>query len=136
MDKELKVILCILFVLLGFFVVMWLRFAVFIVSPDNSFAKQDILISPLYLGYLITFASAPIAYLLGMDKSTKNKYRIWGIAIMLPISLPLSYSLGITYSFIVRSPWGTLLMLYIFPLVFIVGVILLLVGIFKKEEIK
>ncbi|MBO1002197.1 hypothetical protein IPU62_05740 [Pseudogracilibacillus auburnensis] len=92
--------------------------------------------SPLYLGYLITFASAPIAYLLGMDKSKKNKYRVWGIAIMFPISLPLSYSIGITYSFIVRTPWGTLLMLYIFPLVFIVGVILLLVGIFKKEEIK
>ncbi|MFD2130853.1 hypothetical protein ACFSKI_06330 [Pseudogracilibacillus auburnensis] len=136
MDKELKVILCILFVLLGFFVVMWLRFAAFIVSLDNSFAKQDILISPLYLGYLITFASTPIAYLLGMDKSKKNKYRVWGIAIMFPISLPLSYSIGITYSFIVRTPWGTLLMLYIFPLVFIVGVILLLVGIFKKEEIK
>lgn len=136
MNKELKItLLCILFVLFGFFVFMWLRFAVFIVSPNNLFAKQNILISPLYLGYLITLVSAIIVYLLVMGKSKRNKYRIWGIAIMLPISLPLSYSIGITYSIIVENSWGTIVMLYVFPLVFFVGVILLLVSLFKKEEL-
>lgn len=135
MNKRLRiVILTILFILLIFFVVPWLRFAVFIISSDSSFAKQDIIISPLYLGYLITLLSITIAYLLGIGKSKKSKYKMWGVAIMLPISLPLAYSVGITYSLIVANPWATMLLLYVFPVIFIVGLILLLVGVFKQNE--
>jgi hypothetical protein len=136
MSKRLNVVLlCILFVLLLFFVIPWLRFATFTISPEGSFAKQDIIISPLYLGYLITLISIPIACLLSMGKSRKSKYRIWGIAIMLPISLPLAYSIGITYSIIVGNPWATMLLLFVFPVMFIVGLILLLIGVLKKNEV-
>ncbi|WP_245698245.1 hypothetical protein [Sporosarcina ureilytica] len=135
-NKMLRMILlCFLFILLISFMVPWLRFAAFIIGSDGSFAKQDIMISPLYLGYLITLVSATITYLLSMGKSKKRKYTIWGIAVMLPISLPLAYSIGITYSFIVEDPWATILLLYVFPVIFIVGLILLLVGIFKKNEV-
>ena|SRR5690625_437858 len=137
MNKKLKVVLlCTLFILLLFFVVPWLRFAAFIISSEGPVAKQDIMISPLYLGYLITLISLPIAYLLSMGRSKKSKYRIWGIAIMLLISLPLAYSIGITYSLIVENPWATMLLLYVFPVIFIVGLILLLVGVFKKSEVR
>ncbi|WP_239984630.1 hypothetical protein [Lentibacillus sediminis] len=135
MNKKLRiVILAVLFILLFLFVVPWLRFAAFIIIPNNSFGEQDIMISPLYLGYLITLLTVPIAYLLSMDKSNKSRYKVWGIAIMLPISLPLAYSIGITYSFIVGNPWATILTLYVFPVIFIIGLIILLVGIFKKDE--
>ncbi|BAC13201.1 hypothetical protein [Oceanobacillus iheyensis HTE831] len=133
MNKKLKVtLLCSLFILLLFFLVLWLRFVAFIIDYEGPFAKQDIMISPLYLGYIITLISLPIAYLLGMGRSKKSKYRIWGIAIMLLFSLPLAYSIGITYSLIVGSPWATMLLFYVFPVIFIVGLILLLVGVFKK----
>src|SRR5690625_2425168 len=129
------ILLCMLFSLLISFIVPWLRFAAFIISFDGSFAKQDIMISPLYLGYLITLVSAPIAYLLSMGKSKKSKYRIWGIIIILPISLPLAYSVGITYSFIVGTPWATIVLLPVFSVLFIAGIILLLVGIFKNNAV-
>lgn len=135
MNKKLSiVILSVLFILLILFVVPWLRFAAFIIIPNGSFGKQDIMISPLYLGYLITLLTIPIAYLLSMGKSKKAKYKMWGIVIMLLISLPLAYSIGITYSLIVGNPWATLLLLYVFPVIFIIGLILLVVGIFKKDE--
>ncbi|WP_232225540.1 hypothetical protein [Oceanobacillus manasiensis] len=137
MNKKFKVVLlCTLFVLLLFFLVPWLRFESFIIGLEGPFAKQDIMISPLYLGYLITLICLPIAYIFSMGRSKKSKFRIWGIFIMVPISLPLAYSLGITYSLIVRNPWATMLMFYIFPLIFITGLILLGVGVFKKNEVR
>lgn len=134
MNKNLKMILlCILFILLIFFIVPWLRFASFIIGDDHAFAKQDIMISPLYLGYVITLISLPIAYLFSIGKSNKSKYRTWGTFIMLPISLPLAYSMGLTYAIIEGNPWATMIMLIIFPLIFLVGLVLLLVGVFKKN---
>ncbi len=136
MNKKLKVVLlCTLFVLLLFFLVPWLRFASFIYGSESPFAKQDIMISPLYLGYFITLISLSLAFFLSMGRSKKSKFRIWGIFIMVPISLPLAYSIGITYSLIVRNPWATMLMFYIFPLIFIAGLILLCVGVCKKNEV-
>lgn len=129
-------LLFILFIFLLLFLVPWLRFLAFIIDSEGPFAKQDIMISPLYLGYLITLISIPLASLFGMGRSKKSKYRIWGIAIMLLISLPLAYSIGITYSLIVGTPWATMLLLYVFPVIFIVGLILLLVGVFKKDEVR
>ncbi|RIU95072.1 hypothetical protein D1864_02890 [Oceanobacillus picturae] len=93
------------------------------------------MISPLYLGYFITLISLPIAYIFSMSRSKKSKFKIWGIFLMVPISLPLAYSIGLTYSLIVRNPWATMLMFYIFPLIFIAGLILLCVGVFKKNEV-
>jgi hypothetical protein len=137
MNKKLKVVLlCTLFVLLLFFLVPWLRFESFIIGLEGPFAKQDIMISPLYLGYFITLISLSLSFFLSMGRSKKSKFRIWGIFIMVPISLPLAYSLGITYSLIVRNPWATMLMFYIFPLIFIAGLILLFVGVFKKKEVR
>ena len=137
MNKKLRiVILSVLCILLILLIVSWLRFATFIIIPYSSFGKQDIMISPLYLGYLITFLTISIASLLSIGKSKKAKYKIWGIAIMLPIALPLAYSIGITYSLIVGSPWATMLLLYAFPIIFIIGIIILLVGIFNKDQAK
>ncbi|MFA1822341.1 hypothetical protein ACDX78_19625 [Virgibacillus oceani] len=88
----------------------------------------------IYLGYLITLLSVPIAYLLSVGKINKKKCKIWGIAIMLPISAPLAYSIGFSYAIFIGDGFAALLMLFVFPILFIIGLILLLVGIFKKDE--
>src|SRR5690625_4270505 len=134
-NKWRIIMLSVLFILLIIFVVPWLRFAAFVIFPNSFFGKQDIMISPLYLGYFITLLTAAIAYLLSIGKSNKSKYKVWGVAIIVPISLPLAYSIGITFAYIEGNPWATMLVLVIFPVIFVIGLIILLVGIFKKDEL-
>jgi len=134
-NKWRIIMLSVLFILLIIFVVPWLRFAAFVIFPNSFFGKQDIMISPLYLGYIITLLTAAIAYILCIGKSNKSKYKVWGVAIIIPISLPLAYSIGLTYAFIEGNPWATMLMIVVFPALFIIGLISLLVGIFKKDTL-
>ena len=55
---------------------------------------------------------------------------------MLPISPTLSFSIGLTYAVIFENSWAALIMWYIFPIIFIIGLVMLLIGIFKKKESK
>ncbi|WP_313247836.1 hypothetical protein [Sporosarcina ureae] len=88
-------------------------------------------------GYLIALFGAVIAYVLSKGKSKKTK---------VPSVENCSYVANITgdcfcsrltYAAIVKDPWVTFIMLYIFPiiLIFILRLVMLLIGIFKKEEI-
>lgn len=86
------------------------------------------------VGYGMALLGAVLAYLLSKDKPNKRKYKVWGIALMLPISPSLAFAIGLTYAVIEKSGWAALIMVYIFPILFISGLILLLVGIFKKED--
>ncbi len=88
------------------------------------------------VGYAVALIGTVIAYQLSEGKPKKTKYKVWGIAIMLPISPALAFSIGLTYAVIVKNGWAALMMWYIFPLIFIIGLIMLLVGIFSKEEAK
>ncbi|WP_240507967.1 hypothetical protein [Virgibacillus indicus] len=135
MSKKIRIVLLsVLTISLIFLVIPWLRFLVFIVFPDNFFAQKNINISPKTLGYLITLLTVLIAYLLSRGKPKKGKYKLWGIAIMLLISLPLAYSIGITYAEIAGNPWAALMTFYAFPIIFSIGLIMLLIGVFKKDE--
>lgn len=124
----------ILFTLVILFVVTWLISDSLVFSSDISFAQRVIMTAPLYLGYLITLVSIGTSYLYGIGKTNKSKYKIWGIAIMLPISFPLAYSIATTYTIIIENPFALLLILYVFPILFALGLILLSVGTFKKNE--
>lgn len=130
-----KVLLSILFILLVLFSVPWLTMLAFILGFWDGVEKSDIWLSPLYSGYMITLISLSIAVLLSLGKSKKVKYRIWGVILMIPISLPLAYSMGLTYAILEENPWATMILLFIFPVIFIIGLVLLLVGIFKKSEV-
>ncbi|UOQ44889.1 hypothetical protein MUN89_02740 [Halobacillus salinarum] len=90
----------------------------------------------IFIGYVIALIGAIAAFLLSVEKTKNKKYKVWGIALMVPISPSLAFSIGITYSFIVEDPWAALIMWYIFPFLFIIGLVMLMVGIFKKEETK
>jgi len=87
------------------------------------------------VGYGVAFLGALVAYLLSEGKSKKRKFIVWGITLMLVISPFLSFGIGLTYGFAVRDGWaipGTIIIL--FPIGFIIGLIMLLVGVFKKKE--
>jgi amino acid transporter len=101
--------------------------------------KEDIKIErinkmAIIIGYVIAFIGGLVAFLLSIDKPKNKKYKVWGIALMVPISPALAFAIGLTYAVSVGSGWAGLIMWYIFPFVFIVGLVMLLVGIFKKEE--
>ncbi|WP_231495857.1 hypothetical protein [Paucisalibacillus sp. EB02] len=127
MSKNTRVaISIILFIPLAFLIINWLRN---LLEP-SSFTLD----AKIYLGYLITLLSVAIAYLLSVGKVKKRKYQIWGVAIMLVISAPLAYSIGLNYAIYEGSGFAALLMLYVFPFLFLTGLILLLIGIFKKDK--
>ncbi|MEK3934583.1 hypothetical protein MKY41_04620 [Sporosarcina sp. FSL W7-1349] len=88
------------------------------------------------IGYLIASIGAVLAYLLSKGKTKRRKYIAWGIALMLPISPALAFSLGLTYAVSVGDGWSALIMVYIFPILFLIGLVMLLVGIFTKEDAK
>jgi len=90
---------------------------------------------PFVVGYGVAFIGALVAYYLSKDKSKKRKYIVWGIALMLAISPFLSFAVGLTYGFITKNGWaipGTIIIL--FPIGFLIGLIMLLVGIFTKKN--
>ncbi|ARF18680.1 hypothetical protein [Sporosarcina ureae] len=86
------------------------------------------------VGYVIALLGAVIAYQYSKGKSKKRKYQVWGFSLMLPISPALAFSIGLTYAVIVKNGWAALIMWYIFPVIFIIGLMMLLVGVFKREE--
>lgn len=88
----------------------------------------------IIIGYVIAFIGAFVAALISINKSKKNKLKIWGIALMVPISPALAFAIGRHYAVIVENGWAALIMFYIFPFIFIIGLVMLLVGMFKKEE--
>ncbi len=84
------------------------------------------------VGYLIALLGVVIESIFSEGKSKRRKNQVWGIALMLPISP--AFAVGLTYAAIVNDPWSTLIIVYIFPILFITGLVMLVVGIFKKEE--
>ena len=86
------------------------------------------------IGYIIAGIGAFVAYWFSTGESRKTKLKIWGIALMLPISPALAFSIGLSYAISVQNGWAGLIMWFIFPFIFFIGLTLLLVGIFKKEK--
>ncbi len=86
------------------------------------------------VGYIIAGIGAFVAYWFSTGESRKSKLKIWGIALMLPISPALAFSIGLSYAISVQNGWAGLIMWLIFPFIFFIGLTLLLVGIFTKEK--
>ncbi|MFT4414389.1 hypothetical protein ACLM5H_11070 [Fredinandcohnia humi] len=89
----------------------------------------------ILVGYAVAVMGAMLAYQLCNGKSKRRKYIIWGITTMVAIAPFLSFSIGLTYAIIVENGWAALIMWYLFPIMFIIGLVLLLVGIFKKNTV-
>lgn len=75
-----------------------------------------------------------VAFQLGKGKSKKRKYIVWGIATMVAIAPFLSWLIGITYGISVGSGFAAMgIMVMMFAFLFLIGLISLLIGIFRKE---
>ncbi|MFD2629948.1 hypothetical protein [Oceanobacillus kapialis] len=128
------VLISVLVISLVYFTIAWVRFFIFVVDNDHWLAQEDFYLSPITLGYVITLLTVILASLLSKGKSNKTKYKIWGTLLIIPISFPLAYSIGMSYARIEEKPWGALLMLFVFPIILLIGLVLFFVGVFMKEE--
>lgn len=86
------------------------------------------------IGYLIAGLGAFVGYWLSTGEARNTKLKIWGIALMIPISPALAFSIGLSYAISVQNGWAALIMWFIFPVIFLSGLALLLVGLFKKDK--
>ena len=88
----------------------------------------------IFFAISIILAGLAAALFYSNEKTKKRKYIIWGITLMVVVAPFLSFLIGLTYAFIVKNGWAGLVMWYIFPLIFIIGLVLLLIGVLKKEN--
>jgi hypothetical protein len=87
----------------------------------------------IVVGLIFLILAPGLAYIFTKGKTKKKKYIIWGITTMVAIAPCLAWTISIAYTMIEGNPWaGIALLAILFPLLFIIGLILLLVGIFKK----
>ena len=84
---------------------------------------------------IILTVALVIAYQLSNSKSKKRKYIVWGITTMLAITPLFSWLISNAYASIEGSGWAGVAMLSIMlPILFLVGLVILLVGVFRKKE--
>ncbi|WP_163103519.1 hypothetical protein [Peribacillus alkalitolerans] len=88
----------------------------------------------IFVALAIVILGSTLAFYLSKGKSKKRKYIVWGITTMLAIAPFLSFSIGLTYAIIVENGWAAMLMWILFPVIFISGLILMLVGLFRKKS--
>ncbi|WP_050180650.1 hypothetical protein [Domibacillus robiginosus] len=82
----------------------------------------------------ISILGSIVAYQLSIGKSKKRKLITWGVTTMIVIAPFLSFAIGLTVAFIVQNGWAALLMLYLFPIIFLVGLVMVLAAVFKEKE--
>ncbi|RUL49882.1 MULTISPECIES: hypothetical protein [Lysinibacillus] len=88
------------------------------------------------VAFILLVVIMALVYYFSRNKSKKWKVIAWGITTMLAITPLLSWLISITVAIIVQDGWAAVgLMMILLPLFFVIGLIILLVGIFKKFEI-
>ncbi|WP_449540378.1 hypothetical protein [Ferdinandcohnia sp. Marseille-Q9671] len=86
------------------------------------------------IALLIVIGAIVIGYKLSVGKSKKRKFTIWGIATMVGIAPFFSWLVGISYGDYVGDGFaGGAVMVLLFGILFLIGLITLLVGIFSKD---
>ena len=75
-----------------------------------------------------------IAFFLSNGKTKRRTYIIWGITVMVAIAPFLSFTVGLLYAIIAQNNLASMLMWVLFPILFLIGLTLLLIGIFSKEK--
>ena len=96
--------------------------------------KEGTGMMPFLVGYGVPILGALLGYYYSVGKTKKRRNIFWGIVLMFAVSPFLSFAIGLTYAILTESGWAAGIMFYIFPIIFIIGLVMLLVGIFKKEE--
>lgn len=73
---------------------------------------------------------------LSQGKSAKRKYIVWGTTTILIIAPFFSWVVSILFAISQEEGFaGVALMMLLFPFFFLIGLVMLLIGIFKKESV-
>lgn len=133
MNKKTKdIIVTVLFIPLVLLYAGWIINKIYLFNPDHNW-NVPFKFSPVATGILIGILAMFLTYLISMGKLKSTKYKMWGTSLIL-ISLPFSDSLGTAYAILDENGFAYLSVLFFLPIIIIIGLILLLVGIFKKRN--
>ncbi|MEY9978808.1 hypothetical protein [Lysinibacillus sp. RC79] len=86
------------------------------------------------IALLIVLVGLIAAFQLTEGRSEKGKYIIWGIITMIAFAPFLSFVIGVVYGMMVSNGWAASIMMFLSPLIFVIGLIVLILGIYKKDE--
>ncbi|MGE7948106.1 hypothetical protein [Lysinibacillus sp. NPDC093688] len=86
------------------------------------------------IALIIVLVGLIAAFQLNEGRSEKGRYIVWGIIIMIAFAPFLSFLIGVLYGMMVRTGWTASIMMILFPIIFIIGLIILFLGIYKKNE--
>ncbi|MEB2301399.1 hypothetical protein LAV72_17410 [Lysinibacillus xylanilyticus] len=86
------------------------------------------------IALIIVLVGLIAAFQLNEGRSEKGRYIVWGIITMIAFAPFLSFLIGVLYGMMVRNGWTASIMMILFPIIFIIGLIILLLGIYKNNE--
>ncbi|MDD1511947.1 hypothetical protein [Priestia megaterium] len=73
---------------------------------------------------------------LSRGKTAKRKYIVWGTTVILIIAPFFSWVVSVLYAISQEEGFaGVALMMLLFPIFFLIGLVTLLTGVFKKESV-
>ncbi|MFJ7185995.1 hypothetical protein [Lysinibacillus xylanilyticus] len=85
------------------------------------------------IALLIVLVGLIAGFQLTEGRSEKGNYIVWGIITMIAFAPFLSFVIGVMYGIVVKNSWATSIMVYLSPIIFVIGLILLLLGVYKKR---
>lgn len=89
------------------------------------------------IAILVLIVVLAMGFVLTTNQSSKRKLIVWGLVLMFGISPFFSWLIGIGYGVYVGAGFaGAGLMIILFGVIFLIGFITLLVGLFKKGSHK
>ncbi|MEY9973431.1 hypothetical protein ABH966_003831 [Lysinibacillus sp. RC46] len=85
------------------------------------------------IALLIVLIGLIAGFQLTEGRSEKGNYIVWGIITMIAFAPFLSFVIGVMYGIVVKNSWATSIMMFLSPLIFVIGLIILLLGIYKND---
>ncbi|MGE7692153.1 hypothetical protein ACQKMI_23610 [Lysinibacillus sp. NPDC097214] len=86
------------------------------------------------IALIIVLVGLIAAFQLSEGRSEKGRYIVWGIITMIAFAPFLSFLIGVLYGMVVRNGWTASVMMILSPIIFIIGLIILFLGIYKINE--
>ncbi|MGG2112878.1 hypothetical protein ABFY60_20675 [Lysinibacillus pakistanensis] len=86
------------------------------------------------IALLIVLAGLIAVFQLSEGRSEKGKFIVWGIITMIVFAPFLSFLIGVTFGMMARNGWAISMMMFLSPVIFVIGLIILLLGIYKSNE--
>ncbi|MFJ5564177.1 hypothetical protein [Lysinibacillus xylanilyticus] len=86
------------------------------------------------IALLIVLVGLIAGFQLTEGRSEKGNYIVWGIITMIAFAPFLSFVIGVMYGIVIKNSWATSIMMYLSPIIFVIGLIILLLGIYKNDK--